>query len=917
MSGAATRSWRRQLARRRAAFRATQGLAALLLWLSAAALALLALLATDYVLALDPAQLAWLGRGTAAALGVALLLLLARAGGFTSRQLAVELDRRTADPRQPFLSALELSESQAPANGLQAFLADRALEHATERLRALPASITLPVTLLRRRALLCEAILAVTAAALLLPGPVTGLLIARYLHPYADLPPFSRFTFRVQPSAPVVIYGDDVELAVDVGGPEMPSGVMLLTRVNGAVQRTPCFAEGPRRYAQRVERVTGPVEFCFSTGRARSHWHRIAVNLEPRIAVARFTVAPPAYSRQPARSFVAGEAPLQALAGSRVRLELTCNRPLRDGALRLTPAAGKGRPQTVAGVCAGRHLVRFEWTLEGNATLDATVRDLQGTPNRVPYRLKQLVQPDARPVAVLVEPPPYALATPSTALKLAGYAEDDLGLRRVDLVRGLEGYHDRVRTLGPAAEVARVDLADTLDLGQLGVVPGQVLEFFVEADDTNPDESGRVASEVARVEIVSEEDYAQMLRERLDAEQFMARFQAAAAALQAARDAIQAAAAALESKDEAALAPRKRELAGAVARAETLFHTLANDFAIYDLEKEAQQAFRETAKALREAQAALQQAGDDRAKLAQALADAARRLAERGASVQQQVSQAQQVAEIARVLELEGVYRDLVAAQTELARRYRRHSDPARIRDAAFFRGVGEEQTRLHQALTGFQAALRERAAALPGDPELADLRRTALAFAKAIDTLRIPEGMSDAEQAAAAQDGVGSRDKVELVLELMRKLLKQQSEDNGFGAACKRPKFCPSESQNRTLKQLGQCRRPGLGRQLGLGWGGAGAGDDADGYSAGAATPLNIPMIGPPRAWVGGREGSGSGESGRNGNGPVVAQERAGERAAGPGAAADTEGAVRLDEVPDKYRDALKTYFGTLETRP
>lgn len=910
-------TYRALLARRRAAHRAARAAAAVLLWLTWAALLLVGLLAADYALAFEPAKLAGLGRGVLIWLGVTLAWLLVRAGGITSRRLAADIDAHLGDRRQPCLSALDLAASY-PAGDVATFLTIRAVEAASECLRALPATATLPLALLRRRALMCGITLAATAAAVLLPREITDVILARYLHPYDDIPPYSRLIFTVRPAAPVVVYGDDAELAIEISGPETPTGVQLLTRVNGSVQRTPCFNEGSRRFAQRIERVTAPVEFCFAAGRARSRWSRVMVNLEPRIAVARVTMAPPAYSLQPVRTFVAGDAPLQGLANTRVRLEVTCNRPLKGGMLTLTPAGGTPA-RTIAGHKSGRHVVRFEWDLRDNAALEVTVADLQGTPNRTPYRLKQRLVPDARPEAVLTEPPPYALATPDALLRLAGYADDDLGLRRVDLVRGLNGYHDRVCNLGPASVVSRLEVVRTLDLSRLGVTPGQTLEFFLEATDTNPDESGRTASEVVRVEIVSEEDYAQMLRERLDTEQFMARYEAAATTLQAVRDALKATADALQANaPESDLAARRRDLAAALDRAETLYRALAADVPIYAMEKQAREVFKKTAAALGAAQAGIAQADDKRAELATAVAEATRQLAEQQKAVKAQAGEARFVAAIARVKELEQAYCMLVAEQAELARRYQRYSDPARIVDTAFFRAVEDRQALIRKALAELQSELRDRAKELPDDPELTELRKTALRFVAAIDGLRIADAMTGAEQYAAARDGVLSKERIELALDLMRQLLKTECGSGGFGNACCKPKFCPTEDQNQTLKQLGQCKRPGFGRRMGLGMGGAGTGEDADGYSAGMATPLNIPMIGPQRTVVlSGREGTGPGKFAGSGTGPTVARERATEHAAEAAGPAATQGAVRLDDVPDKYREALKAYFGTMENRP
>ena len=911
----AAATYRALLARRRAAHRVARAAAAVLLWLTWAGILMMALLAADYALAFEPAKLAGLGRGAVLWLGVTIVWLLVRAGGITARRLAAEIDAHLGDRRQSCLSALDLAVT-TPAGDVAAFLTARAVEAASDRLRALSATATLPLVLLRRRALVCGVTLAATAAAVLLPRDITDIILARYLHPYDDIPPYSRLTFTVRPAVPVVVYGDDAELTVEIGGPETPAGVLLLTRVNGSVQRTPCFSEGARRFAQRIERVTAPVDFCFAVGRARSRWSRVMVNLEPRIAVARVAITPPAYSRQPVRTFVAGDAPLQGLAGSRVRLDVTCNRPLKGGTLTLTPA-GSPPVRTITGHKSGRHVVRFEWDLRDNAALEVTVADVQGTPNRAPYRLKQKLVPDARPEAVITEPPPYALATPDALLRLAGYADDDLGLRRVDLVRGLNGYHDRVCNLGPTDVVPRLDVVRTLDLSRLGVTPGQTLEFFLEATDTNPDESGRTASEVVRVEIVSEEDYAQMLRERLDTEQFMARYQAAADALQAVRDALKATADALATNAPASgLAARRRDLAAALGRAETLYRALAADVPIYAMEKESREVFKKTAAALGAAKAGIQQAGEQRDALAAALAEATRQLAEQQKAVQAQAEQARFVAEIARVKELEQAYRMLVAEQAELARRYQRYADPSRIADTVFFKAVEDRQGLIRKALAALQSELRDRAKALPDDPELAELRKTALRFAAAIEEMRIAEAMLGAEQYAVARDGVISKERVELALDLMRQLLKKDEGGGGFCKACCKPKFCPSEGQNQTLQQLGQCKRPGFGQRMGLGTGGAGTGEDADGYSAGMATPLNIPMIGPQRTAIG-QQGTGPGKFAGSGTGPTVARERAAEHAGAAAGPAASEGAVRLDDVPDKYRDALRVYFGTLENRP
>ena len=137
----AASTYRVLLARRRAAHRAARAAAAILLWLTAAAILLVGLLAADYALAFEPARLAGVGRSALIWLGVTLSWLLVRAGGITSRRLAAEIDAHLGDRRQPCLSALDLAATE-PHGDVAALLPTRAVETASERLRALPATAT-------------------------------------------------------------------------------------------------------------------------------------------------------------------------------------------------------------------------------------------------------------------------------------------------------------------------------------------------------------------------------------------------------------------------------------------------------------------------------------------------------------------------------------------------------------------------------------------------------------------------------------------------------------------------------------------------------------------------------------------------------------------------------------------------------
>ena len=70
----------------------------------------------------------------------------------------------------------------------------------------------------------------------------------------------------------------------------------------------------------------------------------------------------------------------------------------------------------------------------------------------------------------------------------------------IESVRTVVGFRARTSALGLALPEKRQDFSRHLNLGQLGVVPGQVLELYFEARDFNPDRTGIGGSDIVRIE---------------------------------------------------------------------------------------------------------------------------------------------------------------------------------------------------------------------------------------------------------------------------------------------------------------------------------------------------------------------------------------------------------------------------------
>ncbi len=860
-----------------------------------AVVALLVYAIADFALSFSVVALHRIG-GTLLVVGILLALWrLGRVWRYSTKDYARHVDRVRAHRRHDIYAAYQLADQAADAD----YLIERLVGGAHARLQDLRWKDAWPYRALagQGRILLFQVVL--VGLLLGIPHGVSQVVLERIFFPDRDRPPYSPYEFVVNPAEPEVLYGDGVELNVEIGGGPVRDTVVLLTRVGNDVQRAVCFQEGPSQFAQRVGNVIQPMEFAFGLGRARSEWHPIHVLFDPRVIDVKLEVEPPEYSGKPTRTVRLGDEPVAELAGSRLQLTLESNRPLRDGYLTVRAANGDDERE-VSGRLLDTHRLQFDWDLAFAGEVTAVIRDVRGTESQQPLVFAQDVTPDQPPRVALTSPAGFVLATPDASINVAGYAEDDLGLRRVDLARGMVGYRDRMETLSVPPNTRRQTFERELDLGALGVAPGQILEFYLEAQDTNPDWSGVSVSEVVRVEIIDEEEYARLWRARVRAEDFMARYREAMSAWNELKRGIE------EFLEQAEEEPPTEEALAALKEkydeVQEQMQRLAADFPVYEAEQSFQRTLQEMEAVMSGHRPALEDREPDDPRLAQRLEMVLQDLQAFDTPMAEHQETARHIQQVARMFELSQRYLQLVQAQEQLVRRMDRYPDPGRLRDAGLFDSFQREETQIREALITLRAELIERAEAL--DDEYEPLKVTALEFAEAIEELEIPDVMNNMIRAAENRSGQEMVNQAELALERMR-LLLTECEGTAFGGLmdCELT-FEVRTSARRTLQQMMQAWS-GLGTGSGPGMG------SGDGYSVSAHTPLNVPLHGPGRS---DRhrpvEGGGPGDAAR-GRGPGAAQVDEQQRLWTEPGAGQRPGVGDIETAPERYRDALRRYFG------
>ncbi|HBA83645.1 MAG TPA: hypothetical protein DCZ95_06075 [Verrucomicrobia bacterium] len=891
-----------ELSRRRTRVRLGVVAAEMLGVLGTAFTVLAAYALADLFLAFSPLELNVLNALLLAGLAILFLVRLWPCLRLSLRDLALSCDRSRDGRRQEILGAFEMASSAqqaGPHPELEKYLVQQAIGRALALLQALPWRQYGPLPALKKQSRRLWIQFAVALALLGLPWRISSVVLSRILTPDRDIPPYSRYRFAVSPAAPEVLYNGSLEVGAEVSGPAFQEPVQLVTRVNGREQRAACFQESGRRYSQRLEKVVQPLEYCFALGRARSHWHRLTVLLDPQIAAVQLRVRPPAYSRKPPRTFIAGEANLAELKGAAVELEATCNRPLSRGELTFHSEPDQPALASVTGELLNPHQLLFRWTLTGPAQLKVTVYDARGARNQKPYRLRQEVLPDEPPRARLTEPAAFALATPKARIPLAGEVEDDLELRRVDLVRTLVGYRDRAVAQELAPPQKRLAFGKELDLAPLGVEPGQELEFYLEAVDSNPDQLGLGVSETVRLQIISEEDYAVQLRARLHTEEFMARYRAALESLKELQREAERLEADLRSES---LSPEQKEqrwqqLAERNRRTAEMARRSSRDMELFDLENSFHKQLAEEADVLEEQQAWLDRRPPFDEGMENTLSNILHRIGRQTQQLEAEQRKAEDAARISRLMEEALRFKELLQSQEQLVRRLERETDTTGWRDASTRQYLQQRQTEIAARLKALRDAIREKAGQLNDAEET--LRETAEHFADRLDDLEILKLMSEAVGAAENSDKLRMSHNSRLALERMEQLLSDCCNEAFGGMAQCKLKFKVPRNLQLTLEQM----MSAWAMSAGVG----------DGYAMQGYSPLNLPAYGPQRSTLQPVGANGASDGQPQGDLPPDARERLHV----PRRPDMERGGMDLKQVPLKYRDALRKYYESMEKQP
>lgn len=860
----------------------------------------------------------------ALALSVLLALLLVRAWRVSPHSVACRADENRHDSRRTIQTSREIGADVPPASPMGAWLA--AATERTARAGLLEYMGTVRWRhLFRRWSVRILIIMAVLMAGAVLWQPQgASVICARLVTPWKDVPPLSPYRFELVDSPSSVIYGDDALMQVRVTGAPLAAPLEIWVRFPGHdIQKLPAFRDQDGRWARRLEKLTSPCQIAFATAdsRARSAWFPLEINYQPKVTGGGVVITPPDYINLGEKEYTLNGQDVTAIEGGRVQFILESNRALMSGRAVFTPDRKELPPSEAEGTLLPDGRMSFSFQVRQSGQVSIQIADYRGTGMERPLENKIRVQADARPSVAILKPPPVSVVMEDSVLPFHVEIQDDYGLVHAAWLRGVNNARTRALEIPvPSSGKRSLLLAEQVALPAIGARAGDVLQFSAEARDTNPYLLNMTVAEPVTVHVISEEQYRELVRIKTQMDDFINRYRLLTEGI---RELVVALDREMASGTDSLPAQTLADLKEKHGQLRQIAERIAADFPAFDTDGRLAVTAGAIAAVIRDNErdlAGSQPSGRENVRqFLQTLRD---RMEAPRQELEGQHREAEQIAAVMKGYELVMELRRLAAAQKEVEVSLARYLEEQRLgrpvtKDQLL--AIGESQKAVLKQYKAWNDKFPDVLKGIPSE---------AKEFAEELRQLRETCGKAGIEslmEGSSSACGAGNDRKALADAEAAHQAIMNILGQDPAAQQCQRGQACPvdgmcDEAAN-TMKQMldallcrNQCKKPGFG----IGGEGGGYGSGGDNFSM-----MEAPMFGPKRSSFAdpspSRRGSGRGErktdktggqanangdsaQGGGKDGSPNSAEQAG-RQSGPGAPA-------MQQVPPRYRDAVKRYF-------
>ena len=718
---------------------------------------------------------------------------------------------------------------------------------------------------------------------------------------HGDHPPYSRLKIQVTADRADVIYGGQVEVRATTSG--RPVEKLWLVMKSGTNEmRTIMFLAPDKSFFQTLANLREPAEYFATDGTARSPRFPLIIRYTPQITLVEVTTTFPDYTGKPPHTGKLGEEAQALPEGTRIRYRVASNRPLKSGALALTPVLG-GQPVQVLLQPEIPNVVTGAFTLTEPVVFALSVCDIGNLDSADPKRGRFNILPDRPPRLFVPEPGRDAVATPHIRVPVRVQAVDDYAVARVVWLRGLNHSVERPFNFkltlknGPQS----VEATGAFELDQLGVRPGDVIDYYFEAADNYPKGPNITFSRPYRLQIISQEQYESVLRQAAARKALFEPYLKLDAWLRRLAEHSRTLAAQADGASPAARAEAE-ELAKQLAKYDEALAKLLQDPMMFDVEN----SFRATLDAQRakvgEAAGKLKAALGGGTLDAKHLKELSELLSELAQTQEDRVEQpAQQITTVVHLVSRADTFVKLAGEQATLAQMLRRFADKTNAMthlEQSEVQELARQQRRLGDALHELLGQLPELLAKVPADTQFDPLREDVNTFLKAVADAKIEEYQAGAAKTMEEADTMTARQLAQQAADEMDKLISRCNGVAGKAQQCLTAHFKPKLSA------------PGLGDTLQQIMAALNTGNGQGGRDGYGLFNEDVALYGPNVELAGEQAGGNGDAGGTTGQATATITGNAPDEAV---SSAETHGHVRLQpevKFPLRYRELVGEYF-------
>ncbi|MBI4485204.1 MAG: DUF4175 family protein, partial [Acidobacteria bacterium] len=421
------------------------------------------------------------------ALLVALWLVRPLMRQVSDTQVALYLEERDPTLETALLSAIEASASETPAHSPR--LVERLVEEAIEKCRAVDHARTVERAGVRRHLVALAGVAAATALVIAL-GPAFlrhGISALLVLSRSAEAS--SPYRIEVAPGNAKIPRGSDYAVAARLIGFTSPDVNLIVQASAGeSFQRVPLVATSdPAAFEGVLFHLDKTTEYLVESNGVRSPVFKIEVLDLPTVEQLELEYHFPAYTGLPPQK-VETSGDVAALRGTEVRVRIVPSMKTGAGRLLLNDAGESALTPQADGSLTGRFTIekqgfyRVELAGPQNERVEASPQ----------YTIDVL--DDQTPVVSFAKPGRDTSANPVEEVFLQAKANDDFGIKQLQLTYTVNGGNAKTITLfgsprpapGAAAESTQeVSASHTIYLEELAVEPGDFVSYYAKATDTN------------------------------------------------------------------------------------------------------------------------------------------------------------------------------------------------------------------------------------------------------------------------------------------------------------------------------------------------------------------------------------------------------------------------------------------------